>query len=193
MFSIVKEARYSRRSTFVHWYNVEVLHAGVAELVDAPDSKSGEGNLVWVRVPPPAQQKIPANVEVLLVGTQRPNFTKGCIGDTFGDNRRGFRLEEDRIHSLCCFLAHTGQDVGVGPQGRRDVLVTQYLGDNLDGYAVQKCKRGISMPQVVEVDRRKTSTVAQGLKVGGVEGLRVQIAPLVGGENESFLIPRGGL
>src|SRR5918999_4919245 len=31
------------------------LTAGVAESVDAPDSKSGEGNLVWVRVPPPAQ------------------------------------------------------------------------------------------------------------------------------------------
>src|SRR5918995_6542781 len=27
--------------SFVHWYNVAVLHAGVAELVDAPDSKSG--------------------------------------------------------------------------------------------------------------------------------------------------------
>jgi hypothetical protein len=25
----------------VHWYNIAVLHAGVAELVDAPDSKSG--------------------------------------------------------------------------------------------------------------------------------------------------------
>ena len=26
--------------------------AGVAELVDAPDSKSGDGDIVWVRVPP---------------------------------------------------------------------------------------------------------------------------------------------
>src|SRR5690606_1029665 len=28
--------------------------AGVAELVDAPDSKSGSGDRVWVRFPPPA-------------------------------------------------------------------------------------------------------------------------------------------
>src|ERR671910_194871 len=39
------------------------LTAGVAESVDAPDSKSGEGNLVWVRVPPPAHRKIPAKVQ----------------------------------------------------------------------------------------------------------------------------------
>jgi len=71
--------------------------------------------------------------------------------------------------------------------------VTQYLGDNLDGYAVQKCKRGISMPQVVEMDWRKTGAVAKGLKVGGVEGLRMQIASLVGGENESPLLPGGRL
>ena len=38
--------------------------AGVAEPVDAPDSKSGEGDLVWVRVPPPAQDENPAKHEV---------------------------------------------------------------------------------------------------------------------------------
>ena len=30
-----------------------IVKARVAELVDAPDSKSGVGDNVWVRVPPP--------------------------------------------------------------------------------------------------------------------------------------------
>src|SRR5215207_5001916 len=54
--------------------------AGVAELVDAPDSKSGEGNLVWVRVPPSAQRNFPANVKVFLVCIHRSSFTEGRIG-----------------------------------------------------------------------------------------------------------------
>ena len=32
----------------------KAAHAGVAELADAPDSKSGGGNIVWVQVPSPA-------------------------------------------------------------------------------------------------------------------------------------------
>src|SRR5215207_514484 len=40
------------------------------------DSKSGEGNLVWVRVPPPVQHKTPANVGVFLICTQRLGVTR---------------------------------------------------------------------------------------------------------------------
>jgi hypothetical protein len=147
---------------------------------------------VWVRVPPPALEEIPANPRISLLCTRRSILTEGRIGDSFGDNCRRFGLEEDRIHSPCGLLAHAGQDVGIGPQGRGDVFVTQDLGDDLDRYVVQKCQRGISMPQVVEVDRGDTRAVAQGFKVGSVEGLRVQIAPLVGGENESSLPPTRG-
>jgi hypothetical protein len=42
MFPFVKQALMAPRTGFIHWYNVAVLHAGVAELVDAPDSKSGD-------------------------------------------------------------------------------------------------------------------------------------------------------
>src|SRR5918998_5817220 len=53
------------------------LTAGVAESVDAPDSKSGEGNLVWVRVPPPAQCKSPANARVSLACPSPPSRFSG--------------------------------------------------------------------------------------------------------------------
>jgi hypothetical protein len=53
-FLIIERAIIGSLPSFVHCYNVEVLHAGVAELVDAPDSKSGGRKVVWVRVPPPA-------------------------------------------------------------------------------------------------------------------------------------------
>jgi hypothetical protein len=43
-----------------------------------PDSKSGEGNLVWVRVPPPARQKAPA--KGMIINEQRDAPTPSCRG-----------------------------------------------------------------------------------------------------------------
>jgi hypothetical protein len=37
---------------------MEIKVADVAELVDARDLKSLDGNVVWVRVPPPAPKQI---------------------------------------------------------------------------------------------------------------------------------------
>ena len=36
----------------------EIKYAGVMELVDVTDSKSVGGNIVWVRVPPPAPENL---------------------------------------------------------------------------------------------------------------------------------------
>ena len=36
---------------------LRLIFAGVAELADAPDSKSGDRKVVWVRVPPPVPRK----------------------------------------------------------------------------------------------------------------------------------------
>ncbi len=46
-------------------------------MVDAPDSKSGEGNLMWVRVPPPVHRTISANYIV-------SSITSGCPGKLRG-------------------------------------------------------------------------------------------------------------
>ncbi len=39
------------------YYNTIVIIAGVMELADVTDSKSVDGDIVWVRVPPPAPLK----------------------------------------------------------------------------------------------------------------------------------------
>src|SRR5258707_5154746 len=49
--SIGKHLREKRK------FSMEVTKADVAELVDARDLKSLDGNVVWVRVPPPAPSK----------------------------------------------------------------------------------------------------------------------------------------
>ncbi len=45
---------FSERASGVRLKNI---NAGVMELADVTDSKSVDGDIVWVRVPPPAPEK----------------------------------------------------------------------------------------------------------------------------------------
>jgi hypothetical protein len=47
---------------------MEINWADVAELVDARDLKSLDGNVVWVRVPPPAPDLIIKQNQLLSMG-----------------------------------------------------------------------------------------------------------------------------
>src|ERR687897_632654 len=75
---IIERAIIGSLPSFVHCYTVEVLHAGVAELVDAPDSKSGGRKVVWVRVPPPAQHRFPAKTAKTQPAKEEPRCS--CRG-----------------------------------------------------------------------------------------------------------------
>ena len=50
------------------------------------------------------------------------------------------------------------------------------LGDYLDGDTVEKGERGVCMPKVVEVYWWYPGAVAQGLEVGRVQGVGVQVS-----------------
>ena len=88
MLPLVEQGPLRSLRSFVHWYNVAVLHAGVAELVDAPDSKSGDRKIVWVRVPPPALlTKLPLLRNYRSRKEVPPIGYALASGDSIGDNR----------------------------------------------------------------------------------------------------------
>ena len=51
-------------------YNIKCNFAGVVELADAPDSKSGGSDTMRVRPPPPAPKKLVLRNELFLSKTQ---------------------------------------------------------------------------------------------------------------------------
>lgn len=69
----------------------------MAELADAADSKSAEGNLMGVRFPLPAPIK---SITYMLVHSFRRR------GDSFVDSSW-----EDFVHAVCYFIAERGDHV----------------------------------------------------------------------------------
>src|SRR5215210_8697452 len=128
MLPVVKQARPRSLRSFVHWYNVAVLHAGVAELVDAPDSKSGGRKVVWVRVPPPAQHKFPAKAAKTQLAKEVPRCSRrGCLLQPYCNaSAEGF------FEGAGGAVLHVGEHVRVGVEGDSNVGVTQHLRDDLE-------------------------------------------------------------
>jgi hypothetical protein len=114
------------RREYGPWYNPGSL-AGVAESVDAPDSKSGSLRGVWVRVPPPAQQEIPAKWNNICPKQGGPTLSPGLVYTNYYTNA----LRQCVLHSFGGFALHVGQHVGVSIEGYGDTGMTKHLGDYL--------------------------------------------------------------
>src|SRR5215217_3691833 len=110
----------------VHWYNVEVLQAGVAELVDAPDSKSGGRKVVWVRVPPPAQAIFPANEYFFLRTPESPQHRVRGLWQQYGSSR----LRKGLFHRRRSLVPHVRQHMRVCIEGYGYGRMSEHLGDD---------------------------------------------------------------
>ena len=111
----------------VHWYNVAVLRAGVAELVDAPDSKSGDRKIVWVRVPPPAQHRFPANRHFSPRMTESPWSGVQGLWQQYGSSRLG----KGFFHRRRSLVSHVRQHVGIRVEGNDYGRMPKHFGDYL--------------------------------------------------------------
>jgi hypothetical protein len=92
----------------VHWYNVAVLHAGVAELVDAPDSKSGGAKAPCRFEPDLRYQEIPAKPTKGQNRGKRPGENAGPLYSNYYTNalrKRVFHRFGGEVHSGATIIA----------------------------------------------------------------------------------------
>ncbi|MDX6382242.1 MAG: hypothetical protein QOI57_3266, partial [Rubrobacteraceae bacterium] len=122
-----REIRVRTIVGMVHGIIVASLPAGVAESVDAPDSKSGEGNLVWVRVPPPALVKSPAKRQLFIRAEESLRTQCRGLWQQYGSSR----LRKGFFHSGCGLVSHVGQHVRIRVEGYGYRRVSEHFGDNL--------------------------------------------------------------
>ncbi len=78
------------------------------------------------------------------------------------------------VHSRCCRISQTGDDVRVGVEGDRDSRVAEHLGDALRVDTAHEQQRGARVAKVVEAYRGQIGTLETRAKVPGVEVVAVR-------------------
>ncbi len=113
MLLLVKRALLRSLGSFVHWYNVAVLHAGVAELVDAPDSKSGGAKAPCRFEPDLRYLRNPCKTNENQNRGKRLDVLAEPLYTNYYTNPLGKRV----FHRFGGALLHGGEHVRVGVQG----------------------------------------------------------------------------
>jgi hypothetical protein len=114
----------------------------VAELVDAPDSKSGALRGVRVRVPSPAPQESPAKLDKTLIERSGPSNAMGLFYTNYYTNVLGKGI----LHRFGGAVLHVGEHVRVSIQGDGDAGMPQHLGDDLRVHVLGEKQRGARVP-----------------------------------------------
>jgi hypothetical protein len=142
MLPLVKQALLRSLRIFVRWYNVAVHHAGVAELVDAPDSKSGGAKAPCRFEPDLRYQEIPANKHSVLRTPESPRHRVRGLWQQYGSSR----LRKGLFHRRRSLVPHVRQHMGVSIEGYSYARMSEHLRDYLRVHVAGEQQRGARMP-----------------------------------------------
>ena len=106
---------------------MEIKVADVAELVDARDLKSLDGNVVWVRVPPPAPMAVPRRKRIGTPSSGVPRINLSSSGQSQAKDVRPPRHKKAPASSgAFCFMRLRSL-----PGGRGDHMAFAVVGPGL--------------------------------------------------------------
>jgi hypothetical protein len=136
------------------------VHAGVAELVDAPDSKSGAPKGACRFEPDLRYQEIPAKLDNTLTEIRGPSRST----DLFYTNYYTNALGKGILHRFGGAIQHIGEHMRVGVQCDGDAGVAQHLGDDLGVRVLGEKQRSARVPQIVKAYLRQPCSSKEWLE-----------------------------